>query len=102
MDALLDLTLEDAGAGGLVVVCYFEDVRCVDPVVGAAPHDMVAGHIEFVHGNLSMPSAQFTRGMYGHHRVPLLAAFAARDDSQALAACDTARLRKLTLLYVAL
>jgi len=54
MDALLDLALEDARAGRFVEVGYLEDVRCVDPVVGAPAHDVVATHIKLIDGDLPM------------------------------------------------
>ena len=41
VDSLLDLTLENPRPRGLVVVGYLEDVRRIDPVVGAASHDVV-------------------------------------------------------------
>ena len=50
--ALLDFALEDAGSRRLVVVGYLEDVGRVDPVVGAAAHDMVAVDIALVDGDL--------------------------------------------------
>lgn len=50
---LLDLALEDARAGGLVEVGDLQDVGCVDPVVGATAHDMVALNIELIDGDLS-------------------------------------------------
>lgn len=52
VDALLDLALEDAGAGGLVVVGHLEDMGRIDPVVGAASHDMVAIDVAFINGHL--------------------------------------------------
>lgn len=50
--ALLDLALENAGASRLVEVGDLQDVGCIDPVVGAAAHNMVAGNIELVDGDL--------------------------------------------------
>lgn len=52
MHPLLDFALENTGPGRLVEVCYLEDVCRIDPVVSAASHDMVAGDIELVDGNL--------------------------------------------------
>jgi hypothetical protein len=62
MHALLDFALEDTGSGGLVVVGYLEDVGCVDPVVGATAHDMVAVDIALVDGDLGFVSASSHRG----------------------------------------
>lgn len=53
VNALLHFALEDTGSGRLVVIGYLEDVGCVDPVVGAAAHDMVAVDIALIHGDLS-------------------------------------------------
>ena len=49
MDAFLYFSLEDAGAGGLVVVGYLEDMRRIDPVVAATAHDMVAIDVELIY-----------------------------------------------------
>lgn len=57
VDALLDFALQDAGARGLVVVGHLEDVRGIDPVVGAPAHDMVAVDIALIHGDLESVSA---------------------------------------------
>lgn len=54
--ALLHFALEDAGARRLVVVGHLEDVGGVDPVVGAAAHDMVAVDIALVDGDLGSVS----------------------------------------------
>jgi hypothetical protein len=54
--SLLDFPLEDACAGGLVEVGDFENVCCVDPVVGAAAHDMVALDVELVDGHIAVRS----------------------------------------------
>lgn len=51
---LLDLALEDARAGGLVEVGDLQDVGCVDPVVGATAHDMVALNIELIDGDVAV------------------------------------------------
>lgn len=61
--AFLDFSLEDAGAGGLVVVGYLEDVRRVDPVVAAAAHDMVAIDVELIHTILSAYVRKATLGV---------------------------------------
>jgi hypothetical protein len=50
--AFLDFALEDSGPGRLVEVGDFEDVGRIDPVVGAAAHDVVAGDVELVDGDL--------------------------------------------------
>jgi hypothetical protein len=50
--AFLDFALEDSGTGRLVEVGDFEDVGRIDPVVGTAAHDVVAGDIELVDGDL--------------------------------------------------
>lgn len=66
VDALLDLALEDAGARGLVVVGDLEDVRCVDPVVGAPAHDVVAVDIALVHGHLEEQVSASSPGGAAH------------------------------------
>jgi len=54
MCSFLDFSLEDACAGWLVEIGDFENVCCVDPVVGAAAHDMVALDVELVDGNITI------------------------------------------------
>ena len=49
MHSLLDLALQNPCPRGLVKVCDFQDVRCVDPVVGPPSHDMIAFHIVLVY-----------------------------------------------------
>ena len=61
MHTLLHLALEDSGSGGLVIVGYFEDVRCIDPIISPPAHDMVAVDIALIHrnlGNVSKSSRQ--------------------------------------------
>lgn len=55
--ALLHLALQDTRARRLVVVGDFEDVRRVDPVVGAPAHDVVAADIVFVHRHVAVRRA---------------------------------------------
>jgi hypothetical protein len=43
--AFLDFALEDSGAGGLVEIGDLEDVCCIDPVVCATSHYMVASDV---------------------------------------------------------
>ena len=52
--AFLHLALEDARASGLVVVGDFEDVGCVDPVVGTTAHDVVAIDIAFIDRDIAI------------------------------------------------
>lgn len=40
MVALLDITLKNAGSGGLVEAGSFQDMGGIDPVVGLTAHDM--------------------------------------------------------------
>jgi hypothetical protein len=51
--ALLHFALEDTGSGGLVIVGNLEDMCSVDPVVGAASHNMVAVDIALVDRDLA-------------------------------------------------
>jgi hypothetical protein len=48
---LLYLALQNTGPARLVVVGDLEDVGSVDPVVGAAAHDVVAIDVAFVDGD---------------------------------------------------
>jgi hypothetical protein len=52
VDALLHFALEDAGARRLVEAGDLQDMGCIDPVVGATAHNMVAGYIGLVDGHL--------------------------------------------------
>ena len=67
--AFLDFSFEDAGAGGLVVVGYLENVCRIDPVVAATAHDMIAVDIELIYTALSVWSAAATMWVgRGHSR----------------------------------
>ena len=48
VDAFLHLSLENSCPRGLVIVGHFQDVCRIDPVVGAAAHDMVGSDGVFV------------------------------------------------------
>lgn len=52
MDTFLNLSFQYPCPSGLVVVCYFENMRCVDPIILATAHDMIPAHIEFIHWDL--------------------------------------------------
>lgn len=54
MQVLGSLSLISPGSGRLVVIGDFEDVGCVDPVVGAASHYLVAGDHELVYGDIAV------------------------------------------------
>lgn len=56
MSSFLDFSFKNTCAGGLVEVGDFQDVGCVDPVVGATAHDMVALDIEFIDGHIAVSS----------------------------------------------
>ena len=48
VDALLHFSLENSCPRGLVIIGHFQDVRRIDPVVGASAHDMVGSDGVFV------------------------------------------------------
>ena len=54
MHPLLHLPLQNPRSRRLVIVSHFQDVRRVDPVVGAAAHDMVAVGVVFVDRDLAL------------------------------------------------
>ena len=54
--SLLHLSLQNPRTSRLVVVGDLENMRSVDPVIGASSHDMIATNIEFVHRDLTVIS----------------------------------------------
>lgn len=57
MHAFLNFALENAGTGGFVVVGNLQNMRRIDPIVGATSHDMVAINIAFVDWDLHLISS---------------------------------------------
>jgi len=72
--AFLHFALEDTGSGRLVIFGDLQDVGSVDPVVGAASHDMVAVDIAFVDRDLQWVSSLSQAASYAQAVI---------DDSQA-------------------
>jgi hypothetical protein len=64
VDARLHLALEDAGPRGLVIVGYLEDVGRIDPVVGAASHDMIRADGVLIDRHLCLRQRQRLPGTY--------------------------------------
>lgn len=53
MNTLLHLSLEYSSPLRFVEIGDLEDMCCIDPIVGAPAHYMIAGDAVFVYGNLA-------------------------------------------------
>lgn len=52
MCSLLYFTFQNPRPSGLVEVCDFQDMCCIDPVIRAPAHDMVTSNVVLVYWNL--------------------------------------------------
>lgn len=62
MYPFLNLPFQYTRSSWFIIVCHFQDMRCVNPVILAAAHDMILFNIEFVHRNLGIEVSAVTKG----------------------------------------